>query len=234
MSRRDCAAGPGPEPVPLRRRCQEREGRRRIRRSSGEKQPPFALMLRDLPKLDDTSRYLAASPGSRDRQEGAGPQPGAGRRGGVRRPAQGGDGAHGHGPQGDAGREEHRRPGPLRAEGRGRGDPGSGRQTSGGDDQRGPPRRPRTGAFATLLLEGLRKKGFTYFAAETFGQRRRQGTTWPRWRSAATRPWGTGYYSNEPFFGDLVRTACGSGSRRWRTSTAGPPRRSRRRRRRAG
>ncbi|HQR09120.1 MAG TPA: hypothetical protein PLN21_20025 [Gemmatales bacterium] len=63
-------------------------------------------------------------------------------------------------------------------------------------------------AFATLLLEGLKKQGFTYFAAETFGSSESLGGE--EMTTLAQRGYPTlktGYYTNEPVFGNLVRTA---------------------------
>jgi hypothetical protein len=89
---------------------------------------------------------------------------------------------------------------------------------------------PRHRAFATLLLKALRKKGFTYFAAETFA-----GTAAGKgdddMAPMAKRGYPTltdGYYSNEPYFGDLVRTALKLGftpvayEHRWATAPASP------------
>jgi hypothetical protein len=57
-------------------------------------------------------------------------------------------------------------------------------------------------AFATLLLEGLRGRGFRYFAAETFSQEDMAALAKRGYPTLKT-----GYYCCEPVFGDLVRTA---------------------------
>jgi hypothetical protein len=57
-------------------------------------------------------------------------------------------------------------------------------------------------AFATLLLEGLREKGFRYFAAETFNH-----DDMPALAKRGYPTLKTGYYSREPVFGDLIRQA---------------------------
>jgi hypothetical protein len=61
---------------------------------------------------------------------------------------------------------------------------------------------PRHRAFAALLLAGLRKQGFRYFAAETFDH---DDMTALAKRGYPTLK--TGYYCREPVFGDLVRHA---------------------------
>jgi hypothetical protein len=57
-------------------------------------------------------------------------------------------------------------------------------------------------AFAALLLEGLRKQGFRYFAAETFDH-----DDMPALAKRGYPTLQTGYYCREPVFGDLVRQA---------------------------
>ncbi len=57
-------------------------------------------------------------------------------------------------------------------------------------------------AFAALLLEGLRKQGFRYFAAETFDH-----DDMPALLKRGYPTLQTGYYCREPVFGDLVRQA---------------------------
>ncbi|HEY1380541.1 MAG TPA: hypothetical protein VGF55_27315 [Gemmataceae bacterium] len=88
---------------------------------------------------------------------------------------------------------------------------------------------PRHRAFAARLLEGLRKKGFTYFAAETFGSGfgpGRDDMTPLAKRGYPTLD--TGYYTAEPAFGELVRTACRLGftpvayEHRWATPPTPP------------
>jgi hypothetical protein len=61
---------------------------------------------------------------------------------------------------------------------------------------------PRHRAFATLLLEGLRARGFRYFAAETFNEADMAALAKRGYPTLKT-----GYYCCEPVFGDLVRTA---------------------------
>ena len=60
---------------------------------------------------------------------------------------------------------------------------------------------PMDRAFTLSLLRGLYAKGFRYFAAETLSQKdtKLQRRTYP--------VHDTGYYTNEPVFGDLIRTA---------------------------
>jgi hypothetical protein len=89
---------------------------------------------------------------------------------------------------------------------------------------------PRHRAFATLLLDGLRRKGFTYFAAETFGSLAVQaaGDDMTPLARRGYPTLGTGYYTAEPLFGDLVRTACRLGftpvayEHRWATPPTPP------------
>jgi hypothetical protein len=57
-------------------------------------------------------------------------------------------------------------------------------------------------AFAASLLAGLRKKGFRYFAAETFNQ-----DDMPALVKRGYPTLGTGFYCREPVFGDVVREA---------------------------
>jgi hypothetical protein len=57
-------------------------------------------------------------------------------------------------------------------------------------------------AFATSLLAGLARKGFRYFAAETFNH-----DDMPALMKRGYPTLRTGYYCREPVFGDLVRTA---------------------------
>ncbi|WP_203292115.1 hypothetical protein [Maricaulis parjimensis] len=58
-------------------------------------------------------------------------------------------------------------------------------------------------AFATLLLRRLVQDGFTHFAAETFGLTEPVETA----EALGYPTLGMGFYSREPVFGDLVRTA---------------------------
>jgi hypothetical protein len=60
---------------------------------------------------------------------------------------------------------------------------------------------PQHRAFTFLLLQALRQKGFTHFAAETLSERDAQMNE----RRYPTKA--TGFYTNEPLYGELVRTA---------------------------
>ena len=64
-------------------------------------------------------------------------------------------------------------------------------------------RDPRPRAFLSGLLQGLREDGFTHFAAETFNG----NDDMERLVSDGYPTQGIGYYTSEPYFGDLVRTA---------------------------
>ncbi len=66
---------------------------------------------------------------------------------------------------------------------------------------------PRCRAFALPLALALRQQGFTYFAAETFGSDIQDTVR----KGYPNR--GTGFYSEEPVFGDLVRQALRVGYR---------------------
>lgn len=66
---------------------------------------------------------------------------------------------------------------------------------------------PQHRAFAIELLKRLRSKGFTYFAAETFSDKDPELIK----RGYPTKD--TGFYTAEPVFGDLVRTAIKLGFR---------------------
>ncbi len=58
---------------------------------------------------------------------------------------------------------------------------------------------PQHRALSLQLARKLREQGFTYFAAETFAP----GTFWLRVRGYPIQ--GTGFYSSEPVFGELIR-----------------------------
>src|ERR1700722_12070140 len=66
---------------------------------------------------------------------------------------------------------------------------------------------PQHRAFAIQLLKHLRKKGFRYFAAETLAMYDHDLQT----RGYPTNA--SGYYTAEPVYGDLVRTALKLGYR---------------------
>lgn len=67
---------------------------------------------------------------------------------------------------------------------------------------------PQHRAFSILVLKKLYKQGFRYFAAETLGSSDKE-------LSLRGYPliFKTGYYTNEPVFGDLIRTALRLGFR---------------------
>lgn len=66
---------------------------------------------------------------------------------------------------------------------------------------------PQGHAFILSLLKGLYQRGFRYYAAETFGEE--DGDLQKRGYPAQK----TGYYTKEPVFGDVVRTALKLGFR---------------------
>ncbi len=66
---------------------------------------------------------------------------------------------------------------------------------------------PQHRAFTYELLKALRRKGFTHFAAETLSEK----DTSLNQRGYPNRM--TGYYTNEPLYGDLVRLALKLGYR---------------------
>lgn len=61
--------------------------------------------------------------------------------------------------------------------------------------------KPQTRSILTPLLRELRKKGFTYFAAETFYDNVASLT------SAGYPTWDSGYYTQDPVFAEAVREA---------------------------
>ncbi len=194
------------------------------------KAPPFAAMLRDLPKLDDTSRYLARVAKLREilKSEPALNQALAAEEAFVGRHKQAMALM-------DAGRKEM--PLPKNTDALDPYDPKDAAEAilSLADRHQvvminEAHHVARHRAFATLLLDALRKKGFTYFAAETFGSIA-AGVARDDMTALEKRGYPTltdGYYTNEPFFGDLVRTALKLGftpvayEHRWATAPTPP------------